>query len=79
MLSFLLGDIWPMEERGNQQEEEPFYIKEERKRFQKTRDQNKDGRMDRNEITKWISPREQDEITPETSHLVLEADTNEVW
>ena len=78
MFFFLLsGDIWPQFER-EEGAEEPDWVKTEREHFNKHRDKNSDGSLDKDEISNWISPPDYDHAHAEAKHLIYEADTNKV-
>ncbi|XP_068099120.1 reticulocalbin-3 isoform X2 [Hyperolius riggenbachi] len=55
-------------------EPEPDWVKTERQQFLDHRDLNKDGHMDRSEISHWIRPHEYDHAELEAKHLVFESD-----
>ncbi len=69
-----IGDMYDLDE----DEGEPDWVKSEREQFIETRDLNKDGKMDKEEIAKWILPEDYDHIKAETEHLIREADGNKV-
>ncbi|XP_072283072.1 reticulocalbin-3 isoform X2 [Pyxicephalus adspersus] len=55
-------------------EPEPEWIKTEREQFKEHRDLNKDGKLDRQEISHWIHPHEYDHAELEAKHLIYESD-----
>ncbi|XP_053308510.1 reticulocalbin-3 isoform X2 [Spea bombifrons] len=55
-------------------EPEPDWVKTERKQFLEFRDLNKDGKMDRTEISHWILPHDYDHADIESKHLIYESD-----
>ncbi|CAH2318975.1 reticulocalbin-3 isoform X2 [Pelobates cultripes] len=55
-------------------EPEPDWVKTERKQFLDFRDLNKDGKMDRTEISQWILPHDYDHSDIEAKHLIYESD-----
>ncbi|XP_018080024.1 reticulocalbin 3 L homeolog isoform X1 [Xenopus laevis] len=55
-------------------EPEPDWVKTERQQFTDFRDVNKDGKMDRTEISQWILPHDYDHADLETKHLIFESD-----
>ncbi|XP_075047426.1 calumenin-like isoform X2 [Mixophyes fleayi] len=55
-------------------EPEPEWVKTERQQFKDHRDLNKDGKMDRTEITHWIHPQDYDHADLEAKHLIYESD-----
>ncbi|XP_063291967.1 reticulocalbin-3 isoform X1 [Pelobates fuscus] len=55
-------------------EPEPDWVKSERKQFLDFRDLNKDGKMDRTEISQWILPHDYDHSDIEAKHLIYESD-----
>lgn len=67
-----IGDMY--NEADNKDSEEPEWVKSERDMFKSARDINKDGKMDREEIKKWILPSGFDHIESEAKHLIGEAD-----
>ena len=73
----MLGDIWPQFEQ-EEGEDEPDWVKTEREHFNKHRDKNNDGSLDKEEISAWISPPDYDHAHAEAKHLIYEADTNKV-
>ena len=73
-IAVLLGDMYP-----NKDGEEPEWVKTERDQFTKERDPNNDGKMDRDEIEKWIMPQgDDDHIKHEAKHLMEQADLDKV-
>jgi Ca2+-binding EF-hand superfamily protein len=72
-----IGDMYPPEDRENGAEE-PEWVKTEREQFSEYRDQNKDGKMDKEEIKSWILPDNYDHAEAEAKHLMYEADTDKV-
>jgi Ca2+-binding EF-hand superfamily protein len=67
--------MYPPEDRENGAEE-PEWVKTEREQFSEYRDQNKDGKMDKEEIKSWILPDNYDHAEAEAKHLMYEADTD---
>lgn len=55
---------------------EPDWVKTERDQFSDFRDMNKDGKMDKEEIRRWILPQDYDHALAEAKHLVYESDVN---
>ncbi|KAG9352105.1 hypothetical protein JZ751_020518 [Albula glossodonta] len=53
---------------------EPDWVKTEREQFSDFRDINKDGKMDREEIRRWILPQDYDHALAEARHLLYESD-----
>lgn len=70
----LLGDMYPNKEG----EEEPDWVKSEREQFSQHRDTNKDGKMDKDEVQKWIIPDDYDHSDSEAKHLIHESDDDKV-
>jgi len=68
-----IGDMWP-NESGD--EEEPDWVKREREQFGVSRDLNKDGKLDQNEVKNWIIPEDYDHTIAEAKHLIRESDEN---
>eukprot|EP00062_Callorhinchus_milii_P025435 gi/632986418/ref/XP_007910227.1/ PREDICTED: reticulocalbin-3 isoform X2 [Callorhinchus milii] len=58
------------------EEPEPEWVKTERQQFREIRDTNKDGKLDRQEVTQWILPGEYDHAESESRHLIYESDMN---
>ena len=75
-LDEFIHDMWDSTENNNTIE--PEWIKTERENFQKYRDLDHDGRMNRREVELWLMPIDYDNIQAETSHLFREADQNQV-
>jgi len=69
-----IGDLWPEDERskGN----EPDWVKTEKEQFTQYRDKNKDGKMDRDEVSDWIMPDDFDHVESEAKHLIAESDAD---
>ncbi|MEE6482567.1 hypothetical protein FKM82_013283 [Ascaphus truei] len=65
-----IGDMYNAEN----DEPEPDWVQSERKQFLEFRDLNKDGKMDRTEISHWILPHDYDNADIESKHLVYESD-----
>ncbi|KAM4651301.1 reticulocalbin-3 isoform 1-T1 [Discoglossus pictus] len=65
-----IGDMYSS---GND-EPEPDWVQTERKQFKEFRDLNKDGKMDRNEISHWILPENYEHAELEAKHLIYESD-----
>ncbi|KAJ8413009.1 hypothetical protein AAFF_G00105910 [Aldrovandia affinis] len=53
---------------------EPDWVKTERDQFSDFRDTNKDGKMDKEEIRRWILPQDYDHALAEARHLMYESD-----
>ena len=70
-----VDDLWP---RGNDDEEEPDWLKTEKEQFHSYRDQDKDGFMNRKEVKDWIIPPDYDHTRAEAKHLIYNADANKV-
>jgi hypothetical protein len=69
------ADIWPNRENAD---EEPEWVKNERKQFQQYRDKNKDGSLDKAEVKDWILPENFDHARAESKHLIFEGDDDKV-
>ncbi|KAJ8281345.1 hypothetical protein GJAV_G00066510 [Gymnothorax javanicus] len=65
-----IEDMYPTAEEGV----EPDWVKTEREQFADFRDVNKDGKMDLEEIRRWILPLGYDHALAEARHLVYESD-----
>ncbi|KAM4703928.1 reticulocalbin-3 [Rhinophrynus dorsalis] len=65
-----IGDMYNAQE----EEAEPDWVQSERKQFMDFRDLNKDGKMDRSEISHWILPQDYDHAEIEAKHLIYESD-----
>ena len=72
----VIGDLWPEEDR--EKEAEPEWVKSEKEQFKDYRDKNKDGKMDKEEVSAWILPPDYDHVDSEAKHLIAESDTNNV-
>ncbi|CAK8698101.1 calumenin-like [Clavelina lepadiformis] len=55
-------------------EEEPDWVATEREQFTKYRDENGDGKLDLNEVRKWILPDDYNHANAEAKHLIYESD-----
>lgn len=66
-------DMWPNRENAD---EEPEWVKNERKQFKNYRDKNKDGGLDKGEVRDWILPENFDHARAESKHLIYETDDN---
>ncbi|CAJ0944933.1 unnamed protein product [Ranitomeya imitator] len=65
-----IGDMFTPEA----EEPEPEWVKTERQQFKDHRDLNKDGKLDRSEISHWIHPHDYDHADLEAKHLIYESD-----
>ena len=74
-LRHTVADMWPNRENA---EEEPEWVKNERKQFVNYRDKNKDGRLDKTEVKDWILPDNFNHAQAESKHLVFETDVDKV-
>ena len=70
------GDLYPESERENG--EEPEWVANEKKQFKEFRDQNGDGKMDKEEVKNWILPEDYDHVASEAKHLMSESDEDKV-
>lgn len=68
------GDMYSQNGDAN----EPEWVKTEREQFTEFRDQNKDGRMDKDETRDWILPSDYDHAEAEAKHLLYESDADQV-
>lgn len=68
-----MNDIYKPEHEG---ETEPDWVEVEREQFQKYRDADKDGKLDREEVRKWILPEDYNHALAESQHLIHESDDN---
>lgn len=66
--------MWP----NSDNEEEPDWVKSEREQFETFRDQNKDGKLDKEEVKAWIIPPDYDHSSAEAKHLLYESDKDGV-
>ena len=66
--------------RGDEDEEEADadWLREEEDEFRQELDKNGDGKLDLEEVYKWVVPDDYDHIEEETKHLITEADKNKV-
>lgn len=62
--------------RGDDEEEEPDWVKSEREQFNTYRDKDGDGFMDEDEVKTWILPEDFDHAEAEARHLIYEADSD---
>lgn len=67
-----IGDMY----RGEDEEEEPDWVKSEREQFNTYRDKDGDGFMDEEEVKNWILPQDFDHAEAEARHLIYEADAD---
>ncbi|XP_032869184.1 calumenin-like isoform X2 [Amblyraja radiata] len=58
-------------------ESEPDWVKNEQEQFRRFRDLNKDGKMDKEEVERWILPGDYDHAMAEAKHLIHESDKDE--
>lgn len=65
-------DLWP--EDGK----EPDWLADEKDNFDKHRDKNADGFLDKEEVKAWILPDGYNHIVAETNHLIYASDENRV-
>lgn len=68
-----IGDMFRGADNG---EEEPEWVKNERKTFTSFRDKDHDGYMNNDEVRDWIIPPDFDHSEAEARHLIYEADTD---
>lgn len=67
-----IGDMY----KGDDNEEEPEWVKSEREQFNIYRDKDGDGFMDTEEVKNWILPPDFDHAEAEARHLIYEADSD---
>ncbi|KAJ8922482.1 hypothetical protein NQ315_007510 [Exocentrus adspersus] len=67
-----IGDMY----RGEENEEEPDWVKSEKEQFSTYRDKDGDGYMDEEEVKNWILPQDFDHAEAEARHLIYEADSD---
>jgi len=75
-LSEFMDDLTVQIPNDKKLDDEPEWLKEERKNFTEIHDTNKDGKLDVDEVKRWIFPPEEDYLTGEATHLIKEADAN---
>ncbi|KER21986.1 hypothetical protein T265_09816 [Opisthorchis viverrini] len=66
-----IDDLWVP---SSPSEEEPDWIKDERKHFDDERDKDHDGKLDKEEVRAWIFPPGDDHVESEVSHLLHSCD-----
>ncbi|XP_066599814.1 calumenin-B [Prorops nasuta] len=71
-LAEYIGDMY----RGEEGEEEPEWVKNEREQFSSFRDKDRDGFMDAEEVKNWIIPADFDHAEAEAMHLIYEVDSD---
>ncbi|XP_065911417.1 calumenin-like [Dysidea avara] len=71
-----IDNVWPESER-KKNPEEPSYVQSEKDQFRDYRDKDKDGKLNKEELGKWIIPQDYDPIEAEAAHLIYEADSNQ--
>lgn len=69
-----VDDIWPQFERKGS--EEPEWVTMERDHFRNQRDVDKDGKLNKEELKKWIMPENYDHAKAEAAHLIYESDVD---
>ncbi len=69
----ILEDIW-----SDKSQETPQWVVTEQDAFRNTRDANKDGYLDREEVRNWIFPKDYDHSESEMKHLLSQSDDNRV-
>lgn len=67
--------MWPNRENAD---EEPEWVKNERKQFVNYRDKSKDGKLDKTEVKDWLLPENFDHAKAEAKHLIYETDDDKV-
>ncbi|XP_044253950.1 calumenin [Tribolium madens] len=67
-----IGDMF----KGDENEEEPEWVNNEREQFNTYRDKDGDGFMDNEEVKNWILPPDFDHAEAEARHLIFEADSD---
>jgi Ca2+-binding EF-hand superfamily protein len=67
-----IGDMY----KGDDGEEEPEWVNNEREQFNTYRDKDGDGFMDTEEVKNWILPQDFDHAEAEARHLIYEADSD---
>ena len=72
-----VGDMYSPEDHEDGVEE-PEWVKTEREQFSQYRDENKDGKMDKEEVKRWILPDNYNHAEAEAKHLMYETDSNKV-
>lgn len=65
-----IGDMY----QGDDSDDEPEWVKNEREQFSTYRDKDGDGFMDEEEVKNWILPPDFDHAEAEARHLIYEAD-----
>ncbi|XP_078093363.1 reticulocalbin-1-like [Mustelus asterias] len=58
-------------------EPEPDWVRNEKEQFRDFRDTDKDGKLDRSEIERWILPADYDHAESEAKHLIHESDKDQ--
>ncbi|CAG0885660.1 unnamed protein product [Cyprideis torosa] len=61
---------------GEEGEEEPSWVEQEREQFKTFRDTNGDGYLDLSEVRNWIFPDDYDHSLAEAQHLIRESDSS---
>uniref|UniRef100_A0A0A9WL96 Reticulocalbin-3 n=1 Tax=Lygus hesperus TaxID=30085 RepID=A0A0A9WL96_LYGHE len=62
--------------QGEDEEEQPEWLKIEIEHFNVHRDKDKDGFLDNEEVKDWLAPQDYDHADAEAKHLIYEADKN---
>ena len=75
----ILGDLLSEEDReAMARGEEPDWVQAQRDDFTETRDKDKDGKLNKEEVGEWVMPTGYDAIESEAAHLMYHADKDKV-
>nr|CAH8829737.1 unnamed protein product [Trichobilharzia regenti] len=69
-----IKDLWTP---NSPNEAEPEWVKTEREEFSKRRDLNGDGKLDAEEVKKWVVPEDFNHVQAEVTHLFSESDADQ--
>ncbi|CAI9740976.1 calumenin-B-like isoform X1 [Octopus vulgaris] len=72
-----ITDIYGNEDEDDEDEDDPDWVNEEKEQFHNFRDKNKDGFLDKAEVTEWLIPEEFNHLDTEVSHLVRTSDVDQ--
>lgn len=65
-------------EESDDEDDEPGWTPEDEEEFRTEMDKDGDGKLNRDEIYKWLVPEDYDHILDESNHLFSEADDDKV-
>jgi len=75
---FICTDDLASEDEESDNEDEPGWTPEDEEEFRTEMDKDGDGKLNRDEIYRWLVPEDYDHIVDESNHLFSEADDDKV-